>query len=145
MALYIENEIVINASPQQVWQALVDPSVTPKYMFGCEVLCDWQPGSPILWKGVADGVVYVKGDLVSFEKPKKFAFTVFDPNAKYEDIPINYLTATYTLEEQNSGTLLKVSQGDYQTVAEGQQRYDDTLAQGGWAAVLQGIKQVVES
>ena len=145
MALYIENEIIINASPQQVWQALVDPAVTPTYMFGCAVICDWLPGSPIHWKGVADGVVYVKGNLVSLDKPKRFAFTVFDPNAKYADVPENYLTATYTLSQHNTGTRLQVTQGDYETVAAGKQRYDDTLAQGGWQAVLDGIKQVVES
>lgn len=142
--VYIQNEITINGTPENVWKALTDPQITKQYMFGCEVMCAWNIGDPILWKGAADGVVYVKGKLVAFDPPKKFSFTVFDPMASYPDIPDNYLTATYTLEQQGQTTLLKVSQGDYASVAEGSKRYQDTKDQGGWTGVLAGIRDVVE-
>ena len=141
---FIHNEILIKAPIASVWQALVDPAMTQQYMYGCEVICDWQIGSPILWRGVQDGVVYVKGHLAELEEEKVFAFTVFDPLASYEDIPANYLTATYTLAEEEDHTKLTVTQGDYSKVADGQKRYEDSLAQGGWGAVLEQIQQLVE-
>ena len=141
---YIEAEQVINASPTQVWDLLTNPERTPAYMFGCTVLCDWQVGSPMIWRGQADGVDYIKGSLVGLEPEKKLAFTVFDPLASYPDVPENYLTVTYTLSLVDGGTHLHVRQGDYALVAEGAKRYEDTQAQGGWSAVLKKIKELAE-
>jgi uncharacterized protein YndB with AHSA1/START domain len=44
-------EIDISAEPERVWQALVDPDQIKQYMFGSEVVTDWQPGSSIVWTG----------------------------------------------------------------------------------------------
>ncbi len=49
--LFVKNSIVINAPVANVWDALVNPEQTKKYMFGCETVSDWKPGSPLLWKG----------------------------------------------------------------------------------------------
>lgn len=144
MALYTEDEINIKAPIAKVWDALTNPSLTPHYMFGCEVITDWKPGSEVLWKGLADGVIYVKGILVSLKKEQELSFTIFDPMANYEDIPSNHLIATYTLTDMGESTLLHVKQGDYSTVAEGTKRYEDTIAQGGWSAVLGLIKSLFE-
>lgn len=143
--LYTEDTTTIKASINEVWDALVNPGKTKEYMFGCEVESDWTVGNPVLWKGAQDGVVYVKGKLVEFEKGKVFSFTTFDPLASYEDVESNYLTATYTLEEQGENVLLTVTQGDYATVADGDVRYKDTLDQGGWSGVLAQIKTIMPS
>lgn len=143
--LYTENEMQIMAPVSEVWKALTDPEKTKKYMFGCKVVCDWQIGNPILWKGAEDGVVYVKGTLVAFKKEELFSFTTFDPNGAYEDIPENHLTATYTLTPEGDATTLHITQGDYFLVAEGEKRYEDTLAVGGWSAVLKEIKAILEN
>ena len=56
----------IDAPPEKVWRALTDPGLIKKYMFGSEVNTDWQPGSPITWKGEFEGRPYVdKGEIVS--------------------------------------------------------------------------------
>nr|WKN38976.1 SRPBCC domain-containing protein [Tunicatimonas sp. TK19036] len=143
--LYTHDEITIQAPASEVWAALINPNLTRKYMFGCEVICNWEKGTPLLWKGAEDGVIYVKGTLLDFEPGEKLSFTVFDPNANYEDVPSNYLTATYTLESNRDVTLLNVTQGDYAAVADGEKRYQDTMAQGGWSAVLQTIKSLAEN
>ena len=58
----------IEAPPEKVWRALTDPELIKKYMFGSEVRTDWQPGSPITWKGEFEGRPYMdKGEIVSFE------------------------------------------------------------------------------
>ncbi len=143
-SLYTENEILIHAPVSEVWDTLMNPEKTKQYMYGCEVVSNWEIGSPVVWKGAADGVVYVKGTLVALEKERIFAFTTFDPNDSYQDIPENHLTATYTLQPQGDATLLVVTQGDYAAVADGNKRYEDTMAQGGWGSVLEAIKQVVD-
>lgn len=143
-ALFTEDTIKINATMSEVWDALVNPEKTKQYMFGCEVVCNWQVGSPLLWKGAQDGVVYVKGKLVKLENEKVFAFTTFDPSASYEDIEANYLTATYALKKEGQHVILTVTQGDYSTVADGDKRYKDTLDQGGWSSVLEQIKEMLE-
>jgi uncharacterized protein YndB with AHSA1/START domain len=146
--LIVKNTITIQAPASKVWDALVNPEQTKKYMFGCEALSDWQPGSPLIWKGTFNGVemVAVKGDVVSIEPGKSLVYTVIDPNnPKIPDLPENYLTITCLLTEQNGQTILDVSQGDYSTVAEGESRYKHTVDGGGWDPILTQIKTLCES
>jgi len=37
--------VKINAPVARVWQALVDPHMIKQYMFGTDVVTDWQEGS----------------------------------------------------------------------------------------------------
>lgn len=46
--LNVENSIVINAPAARVWDTLVNPERTVKYMFGCVPISDWRPGSSLL-------------------------------------------------------------------------------------------------
>lgn len=146
--LIVENTIVINASAATVWDLLVNPEQTKKYMFGCETASDWQVGSSLLWKGVYEGqeMVFVKGDIVNIVPGKLLAYTVIDPNnPNIPDVPENYLTVTYALTENNGQTTLTVSQGDFATVAEGEKRYTETYNNGdGWNPILVQIKALAE-
>ena len=146
-SLIIENSIIINAPAERVWDALVNPEQTKKYMFGCETVSDWKVGSPLIWKGNHEGreVIFVKGDIVQIEPEKYLAYTVFDPHSSIEDIAENYLTVTYELKSENRDTVLTVTQGDYATVAEGDKRYNETYNGGdGWMPILRDIKKLVE-
>ena len=146
--IIISNTIVINAATTTVWNALVNPEQTKKYMFGCETISDWLPGSQLLWQGSFEGktIVFVKGTIISIEKDKTLTYTVFDPNGALEDIPENYLTVTYSLTEENGQTTLTVAQGDYALVVDGEKRYLETYNGGeGWNPILLEIKKLVES
>ncbi len=146
--LTIVNTITLHASVSKVWDALVNPEQTQKYMFGCKALSDWKVGSPLLWEGTYEGntMVFVKGNIVSFEPEKLLAYTVIDPNnPAIADIPENYLTVTYSLESTNGQTVLTVTQGDYNKVAEGEKRYQESYNNGeGWNPILLEIKKLVE-
>jgi uncharacterized protein YndB with AHSA1/START domain len=146
--LVVTNTITIQAPASKVWDALTNPEQTKKYMFGCEALSSWKPGSPLIWKGNFNGVemIAVKGNVVSIEPKKSLVYTVIDPNnPKIPDLPENYLTITCDLTETNDQTTLDVSQGDYSTVAEGQSRYQETVEGGGWDSILVQIKALCES
>ncbi len=146
--LIINNSMTIKASVQRVWDALTNPDQTMKYMYGCRVVSDLKVGRTMLWKGVVDGkeMIFVQGHVVSVEPEKNLVYTVFDPNSDIEDIPENYLTVTYTLDAQEDGqTLLTITQGDYSKVANGEQRYVDAMAAGGWMSLMTAIKTLLET
>jgi len=142
--LIVKKSVKIKADAAKVWEALTNPEYTRQYMFGCDVASDWKAGSPILWKGFSEGkdVVYVKGSIVSIEPEKLLQYTTFDPNSKLEDIPSNYVTASYELNTEGEHTLFKVTQGDFAKIADGEKRYNDTSA--GWDFVLPKLKQLLE-
>ena len=145
--LFVKNSIVINASAAKVWDALVNPEQTKKYMFGCETVSDWKVGSPLLWRANYEGkeTVFVKGSIVIFKPEKFLAYTTFDPFSTIADVPENYLTVTYELISEGAQTLFNVTQGDFSTVEESEKRYKDVYNNGeGWNPILVEIKKLVE-
>lgn len=145
--LILSSSINIKASPARVWEVLVNPEETKKYMFGCVPESSWQPGSPLLWRGTFDGIelVAVKGAVTEIRPEAYLAYTAIDPNdPKVADIPENYITITYTLTHANGHTTLSVTQGDYSKVAEGEKRYKHSIEEGGWDPLLEQIKQIAE-
>ena len=145
---FIKNTITIHAPASKVWDALVNPEQTKKYMFGCATISDWKPGSTLLWSAFYEGkdTVFVKGHIAAIETGKNLAYTVFDPFSTMPDIPENYLTVAYKLSEKDNKTILTVTQGDYYTVAEGERRYNEAYNKGvGWRPILVQIKKIVEN
>jgi uncharacterized protein YndB with AHSA1/START domain len=144
--LFVTNEVQIDAPASKVWNALVNPSETKKYMFGCETVSDWKPGSDLLWQGNYEGkdMVFVKGKIIKIEPEKFLSYTTIDPNSSIADIPENYLTVTYELQEDNGKTTLTVTQGDYATVADGEKRFRETIQGSGWEPILLKVKEQVE-
>src|ERR1700684_3157414 len=146
--LIIRNSIDIHAPASKVWHALTNPEEKKKYMFGCEALSDWKEGSPLIWKGNFNGVelIAVKGEIRKIHAGKFLEYTVIDPNnPKIPDLPENYLTVTYELADKNGTPTLTATQGDYNTVGEGADRYKHSVDGGGWAPILEAIKAQVET
>lgn len=141
---FIRQSIVINASVEKLWAVLTESVYTRQYMYGCDLESDFGIGSPILWRGHQDKVLYVKGEILDIAAPYKLVYSVFDPNSSYEDTPENYLQVSYTLAIEANGTRLEISQGDYSKVVDGEKRYQDSIAQGGWQSVLEGVKNIAE-
>ncbi len=142
--LLIRKSIDIDAPVEILWKVLTDSELIRQYMFGCIAETDWKPGSPLLWKGAADGKLYVKGHVVSIDPPHRLAYTIFDPNSTIKDIPANYLTMTYALTKcKDGGCLLEITQGDFSVVEDGERRYRHSL--DGDDVVLTGIKKLAEA
>ncbi len=147
--LQITNSISINAPASKVWDALINPEQTKKYMFGCEAISAWKKGSTLIWKMMHEGKEFipVKGHIVEIEPHKILSYTVIDPhNPNIPDIPENYLVVTYFLESTGGQTNLTVVQGDYNTVADGEKRYQESYNNGeGWNPILVEIKKMLEN
>jgi len=141
---FARDSINIGASASHVWDVLTEAEYTRQYMFGCEPVSDWHAGSPLLWRGAADGKVYVKGAIVSIVPTEILQYTTFTPNAfdNYEDKPENYTTVTLELSASGPDTTLSVSQGDFSRIASGDIRFAHTVQS--WRTVLGKIKEIAE-
>jgi uncharacterized protein YndB with AHSA1/START domain len=141
MADHVATAIVeIDASPGEVWTALTDPERIEKYMFGSHVVTDWQPGSPIVWKGEYEGKKYEdKGEIVEVDQARRLKLTHFSPLSGDEDIPENYHTVLYELEERGQKTRVSLSQ-DNNSSEEAAEH-----SRANWEKMLAGLKEVVET
>ena len=143
----VTNSITINAPVSKVWDALVNPEQTQKYMFGCKATSDWKPGSVLTWPGVYEGkeMVFVTGHVLQIEPERLLVYSVIDPNAPYEKTPENHLKVKYELKETAGGTELTVSQYGFEEAADGEKRYTEISNNGeGWNPILQEIKKLLE-
>ncbi|MGW1884628.1 SRPBCC domain-containing protein [Streptomyces sp. NPDC001970] len=43
----LDFDVYVRATPQQVWNALTDPAMVPRWRLGMTFRTDWQPGSPL--------------------------------------------------------------------------------------------------
>lgn len=142
---FIRHILEVDAPVDTLWKVLTSNEFIPQYMFGCVAETDWKPGSPLLWRGASDGKLYVKGGIVSIDAPRRLEYTIIDPNnPALADIPENYLTMIYSVEERGDrASKLEIAQGDFTKVANGEQRYKDSLSGGDF--ILQAIKKIAEA
>lgn len=131
--------ITIDAPVARVWDALVDPDQIREYMFGTNVVSEWEVGSPILWKGEWEGTAYEdKGEILKLEPHKVIQYSHFSPLTGEEDVRENYHTVTIELSREGSETRVTLTQ-DNNTSEEDRQH-----AAKNWGTMLQGLKNFVE-
>jgi len=67
-------QIYIKATPEQVWQAIVDPEFTRQYFHGTSWVSTWEPGSP--YHSLLDnGQVACVGTIEECDPPKRLVMT----------------------------------------------------------------------
>ena len=142
--MIIKEDVIFKADENTVWDLITNPEKTKQYMFGCEVLSDWKIGSPILWKGKTENyneIIYVKGNIINFKKNKKVSFTMLDPNIGIADIPENYIELSYEVTKIESGTLLTITQGDFNGTENAEKRFEESKQ--GWKMVIPLMKKLL--
>ena len=128
-----------DAPHDKVWRALTDPELIKKYMFGSEVKTDWQPGSPITWKGEFEGREYEdKGEIISVDPGRRLEVTHFSPLTGQEDRQENYHRVRYELQQTTGGTSVRLSQDNSSSAEEAEH------SAANWQMMLDGLKNVVE-
>lgn len=101
----------IDAPPDRVWNVITDPAAAREFMFGAELETDWAEGSPITWSGEWEGKPYQdKGRVLEVEPGRKLVHTHFSALSGEEDVPENYHTLTWTLQDRGGGTHLTLAQ-----------------------------------
>jgi uncharacterized protein YndB with AHSA1/START domain len=130
----------IDASPSEVWDALVSPEKIEKYMFGAKVASEWKKGSPISWRGEWKGKPYEdKGTIVTIDPPRELVHTHWSSFSELPDSEENYQTVTWTLSEKNGGTELVVSESNLPS------EQMKSMSESSWQTVLEQLKKLLES
>jgi uncharacterized protein YndB with AHSA1/START domain len=144
--LFVDRTIEINAPASKVWEVLTMPGQTaqwaPEFAGGAEfhIESDWKHGSPVLWKD-QNGNVIVEGNVTAVDPNKFLRFTVFD--VRGERPPVTEEDGiTFELTEQSGKTTLRLLQGDFSGMPEGEKYH--RLSAEVWDRVLPKIKALAE-
>ncbi len=138
--LTAEATTTIHAPAAKVWEALTRPELIKQYLFGSQVVTDWQVGSPIYYRGEWQGRSYEdKGTVLEVQPGKRLASTHWSPLAGVADIPENYHTVTYLLSEHDGATDVTIKQDN--NASEEEKMHSEQ----NWQMVLAGLKSLVES
>ena len=119
---------------------MTDPEQVAQYMFGSRVESSWEPGSPISWSGEYEGRAYQdKGEVLEVEPGRVLEVTHYSALSGQDDVPENYHTVRYELAPSGERTRVALTQDGCASEEEAER-----FAQN-WQAMLDGMKQVVES
>jgi uncharacterized protein YndB with AHSA1/START domain len=134
----------VKAPPSAVWKALTTLSTLKQFFFGSDITTDWRVGSAISFKGNWKGKPYEdKGNIQTFDREKRLAFTHWSPLSGMEDKPENYHIVSFDLRPTDGGTevvLTQTNQNDAEPLTpENRQEYAKN-----WTMVLEGLKKAVE-
>ena len=137
--LIAKASVTIHAPVDKVWDALVNPQVIKRYMFGATVESDWKQGSPIAWKGEWKGKPYEdKGRILEIRPEKRLQYSHFSPLSGAPDRPENYHRVTIDLSKKDGEVRLELAQDGNKTA----EARDES--QKNWTMMLDGIKKAVE-
>jgi uncharacterized protein YndB with AHSA1/START domain len=131
--------ITIDALPGAVWEALTEPSLISRYMFGTDVHTTWKVGDPITYRGEWEGAAYEdKGTILEVQPGKLLKSTHFSPLSGKADLPENYHTVTYILSEVSGQTRVTLTQDNNASPDAAEHSRQN------WELILAGLKDVVE-
>jgi uncharacterized protein YndB with AHSA1/START domain len=142
--LVVSESIDINAEPSKVWDALTDPAIIKKYLFGTETITDWKVGSEIIFQGVYgetnEHSYRDKGVILENIPNKKLSYSYWSGFSGLEDKPENYSVVTYGLQDnEDKTTTFTWTQKGYAS----EENYQLSLA--GMKEFLKQIKEIIEN
>lgn len=131
--------ILLNATPQRVWEALTDPVQIKEYLFGTTTTTDWKKGSPITYAGEWEGKAYEdKGTIIDIQPGKLLHTTYYSSMSGKDDKPENYSNVIYKLDAEGDKTRLTITQDNAGDEASKEH------SQNNWNMVLESLKKLVE-
>ncbi len=128
-------EIYIATSPEKLWNALTDPSLTEQYWDRRNV-SDWKEGSS--WEHQrpdGSGIVDVVGTIVESKPGRRLVFTWAEPGNREV-----YSTVTFEIEQRKGDTVCLSMAND----GIGSEKELEETATG-WAQVLSNLKTFLET
>jgi uncharacterized protein YndB with AHSA1/START domain len=132
-------ETTIDVISDKVWNALTNPELINKYMFGTTAVSDWKEGSKIIWKGEWEGKSYEdKGKILRFEPKKTLQYSHFSPLSGLDDRPENYHIVTIDLTEKDKQTIVSLTQDNNANEKE------KDHSEKNWKMMLGSLKKLLE-
>jgi uncharacterized protein YndB with AHSA1/START domain len=130
-------EIYIKTTPEQLWEAITDPSLRRRYTFGMGVESEWTPGSS--YAGVTPGrdEPIIEGENLEVDPPRRLVQSF---NALWSDDVKAVGTSRVTWEIEPVGDSCRLTLvHDEMREGANEQLY------GGWPMILSGLKTWIET
>ena len=131
-------EVYIRTTPEKLWNALIDPSLTKQYFYGTAVRSEWKVGSTIEHVQ-PDGSLALSGKILEMTPPRRLVTTFtqeHDAEAKTE----RPSRVTWEIVPRGEVCLLTVTHDDFD---EGSKTYKSVRL--GWNPILSGLKTLLET
>ncbi|MFJ5957074.1 SRPBCC domain-containing protein [Paenarthrobacter sp. NPDC092416] len=110
-----------------------------QYFLGTNVSSSWKEGEPITFSGEWNGKSYKdKGIILDITPLELLRISHYSPLTGLPDVPENYHTVEYRLQEAGAGTTVTITQGNNKSDAEA----DESSAT--WRLILQNLKEFLE-
>ncbi len=101
--LISSQSIIINASPDKVWETLTNPSLISQYLFGAQTITSWTVGSDIVFKINFEGEEFTdKGIVVENIPNTTLKYKYWSGFCGLEDKPENYSIVSYNIEKMGN-------------------------------------------
>lgn len=126
----------INATAEEVWEAITDPDMTARYFYGTRVESDWEVGSELNYR-YPDGTLASDGEVLAIDPPKRLELTfrpLWDTTLKEEGAA----REVWSLTETNG--MVELSVEIYEI---GPKSLEDFI--GGLPYIVSGLKTLVET
>lgn len=127
--------IEIDASADEVWNAITDPEWTPRFFHETAVHSTWAIGAPISYD-LPDGTPAIAGSILEYEAPRRF---VMSARFLFDEIAIAEPASRLTWEVSANGTNAAVLTLLHDRVPP----HTLTLVQGGWPGILSDLHRVL--
>jgi len=135
-------EIFIKATPERVWDALVNGDVTTQYFFGTRIESSFRPGEKVRYVTDADDRDAVEGQIETFEPPRRLVMTwrvLYD--AEMAEEPPGRVEWTLTpADDAGDVTRVTLRHGD---LALSPRTWEHV--QLGWVFVIDSLKSLLET
>lgn len=134
-------QILIQTSPERLWQALTDPEMTIQYLYQSRIVSDWKVGNEIKFVDEKGNLTAI-GILEAFDPPRKLSYTwkLLSVPETAEDEPSRI---TYEISERPDlpGVCSLTVTHDRFEGAPNTYRF----VGNGWPAVLSNLKTLLET
>lgn len=131
-------EVFIRTTPERLWAAITDGTLTPHYYRGSRVESTWTVGAPYRYTDPT-GTVYLDGEVREVDPPRRLV-TTFRP--LWQGAAADTMPSVVTWEIEPLGTTCKL------TVTHLGLTPDDPQTRGitaEWARILSGLKTYLET
>lgn len=135
-----EISIAVSAEKKTVWDALVNPEMVKQYFFGSILTTTWEPGTPVMFSGEWQGMMYEdKGIVLAYNHEEMLQYTCRSSLSKTADTPENYATITYRIGGDNGNVTVTVIQENFADIKARDHGIEN------WKCVLGNLKKMLEA
>lgn len=134
MAVELLFKAEIDAPLDAVWRELTQPGVVQRAYFDSVLESDLEPGSAIAYRTPNGKHTFIKGEVVAFEPPRRFAHTF-----TFMNLPDAPTQVAYSLEPDGEGTCVTIQHTGF----EGETKTWREVGRG-WPFILGNLKSILE-